>query len=94
MSNDHGAATADDPMDMAAHESTYAAFIALTETVVSVLVCTILMLVLWGIEGHGFVALIGLILTLLAATVGALTGMGWRVVAPILVLLGLACIVL
>ena len=34
MSNNHGAATADDPMDMAEHESTYAAFVALTETTV------------------------------------------------------------
>jgi hypothetical protein len=94
MSNDHGAATADDPMDMAEHESTYAGFIALTETTVAVLLCTLLMLVLWGLEGHGFVALVGLIVTLLAATVGALTGLGWRVVAPVFVLLGLACIVL
>jgi uncharacterized membrane protein len=94
MSNDHGAATADDPMDMAEHESTYAAFIALTETTVAVLLCTLLMLVLWGLEGYGFIALVGLIVTLLAATVGALTGLGWRVVAPVFVLLGLACIVL
>jgi uncharacterized membrane protein len=94
MSNNHGAATADDPMDMAEHESTYAAFVALTETTVSVLVCVLLMLVLWGLEGHGFVALVGLVLTLMAATVGALTGMGWRVVAPVVLLLGLACVVL
>jgi aa3 type cytochrome c oxidase subunit IV len=94
MSNDHGAATADDPMDMAEHESTYAAFIGLTETTVGVLLCTLLLLVLWGLEGYGFVALIGLIVTLLAATVGAMTGLGWRVVAPVFVLLGLACIVL
>jgi hypothetical protein len=94
MSNDHGAATADDPMDMAEHETTYAAFLALTETVVAVLICILLTLVLWGLEGYGFVALVGLILTLAAATVGALTGLGWRVVAPVALLLGLACIVL
>jgi hypothetical protein len=35
-----------------------------------------------------------LVLTLVAATVGALTGMGWRLVAPVFLLLGLACIVL
>ena len=63
MSNNQGAATADDPMDMAEHESTYAAFVALTETVVAVLLCVLLALVLWGLEGHGFVALVGLILT-------------------------------
>ncbi len=94
MASNQGAATADDPMDMAAHESTYAGFVALTETAVAVLVCVLLMLVLWGLEGHGFVALVGLVLTLVAATVGGLTGMGWRVVAPVFVLLGLACIVL
>lgn len=94
MTDDHGAATADDPMDMAAHESTFAGFVALTETVVAVLACVLLMLVLWGLEGHGFVALVGFVLTLVAAAVGGLTGMGWRVVAPVFVLLGLACIVL
>jgi hypothetical protein len=94
MANNHGAATADDPMDMAEHESTYAGFVALTETVVVVLLNILLMLVLWGLEGHGFVALVGMILTILAATVGGLTGMGWRVVAPVFVLLGLACIIL
>lgn len=94
MANDHGAATADDPMDMAEHESTYAGFISLTEIVVAQLLCIILLLVLWTLEGHGFIALIGLILTVVAAAIGGLTGMGWRVVAPVFVLLGLACIVL
>ena len=94
MANNHGAATADDPMDMAEHEATYASFVALTETVVAVLLNILLLLVLWALKGHGFVALVGLILTVLAATVGGLTGMGWRLVAPVFVLLGLACIVL
>jgi len=53
-----------------------------------------LTLVLWGLEGQGFVALVGAILTFAAAAVGGLTGLGWRVVAPVFVLLGLACIVL
>lgn len=94
MSNNRGASTADDPMDMAARELTFAAFVALTETVVAVLLCVLLALVLWGLEGHGFVALVGLIMTLAAAAVGALTGRGWRVVAPVFLLLGLACVVL
>lgn len=94
MATQHGAATADDPMDMAEHEATYAGFIALTETVVALLLNVLLLLVLWGLEGHGFVALVGLILTVVAATVGGLTGIGWRAVAPVFVLLGLACIVL
>ena len=94
MANDHGAAMADDPMDMAAHESTYANFIALTEIIVVHLLCIVLLLVLWTLEGHGFIALIGLILTAIAAMIGGLTGLGWRAVAPVFVLIGLACIVL
>jgi predicted permease len=94
MADNHGAATTADPMDMAEHESTYAAFVALTETSVVALLCTVLLLVLWGLQGHGFIALIGFILTLLATAVGGLTGLGWRAVAPVFILLGLACIVL
>jgi hypothetical protein len=93
MSDTHGAATAD-ATDMAEHESTYAAFVALTANVVAVLGSVLLLLVLWGLEGHGFVALVGMIPTLAAAGVGALTGLGWRAVAPVFVLLGLACVIL
>jgi hypothetical protein len=92
-SNDHAAA-ADDAGDLAAHESTFAAFVALTEVVVALLLCIILCLVLWGLEGHGFVALVGLIVACVAAAVGAVAGYGWRAVAPVFVLLGLASIVL
>jgi len=94
MTDSHGAATADDPMDMADREATFAGFVALTATVVAVLACLLLTLVLWGLEGQGLVALVGAILTFAAAAVGGLTGLGWRVVAPVFVLLGLACIVL
>ncbi|HEY1941435.1 MAG TPA: aa3-type cytochrome c oxidase subunit IV [Roseiarcus sp.] len=94
MANNHGVATADDPMDMAAHEETYASFISLTEITVAHLLCIVLLLVMWTLEGHGFIALIGLVLTMASAVVGALTGAGWRMVAPVFLLLGLACIVL
>ncbi len=92
-SNDHAAA-ADDAGDLAAHESTFAAFVALTEVVVALLFCIILCLVLWGLEGQGFVALVGLIVACVAAAVGSVAGYGWRAVAPVFVLLGLASIVL
>jgi len=92
-SNDH-AATADNAGDLAEHESTYAAFVALTEVSVALLLCIILCLVIWGLEGHGFVALIGLIVALVASALGAAAGYGWRAVAPVFVLLGLASIVL
>jgi hypothetical protein len=92
-SNDH-AATADESGDLAAHKSTYAAFVALTQIAVALLLCIVLCLVLWGLEGHGFVALVGLIVACAAAVVGAVAGYGWRALTPIILLLGLASIVL
>ena len=92
-SNDH-AATADESGDLAAHKSTYAAFVALTQIAVALLLCIVLCLVLWGLEGHGFVALVGLIAASVAAVVGAVAGYGWRALTPIILLLGLASIVL
>ena len=94
MADDHSVATADSGMDMPAHEATYAGFIALTETTVLALICIVLELVLWGLQGHGAVALIGFILTIGAAAFGGMTGLTWRAVLPVFVLLGLACIVL
>ena len=80
--------------DLAQHESTYATFVALTEIAVGLLLSIVLCLVLWGLEGHGFVALIGVILAHVAAAIGAATGYGWRALTPIIFLLGLASIVL
>jgi hypothetical protein len=93
LADDHSVATAEDGMDMAEHEATYAGFVTLTEICVVSLICIVLELVLWGLKGDGFIALVGFILTILAAVFGALTGLNWRAVAPVLVLLGLACIV-
>jgi hypothetical protein len=92
-SHDH-AVTADESGDLAAHESTYAAFVALTEVAVALLLCIVLCLVLWGLEGHGFVALVGLIVACAAAAIGSVAGYGWRALTPIIFLLGLASIVL
>jgi hypothetical protein len=94
MADNHGVATADDDMDLPAHEATYVQFLATVQLVIVVLICHMLLLVLWGLQGHPIVALIGFILTMISATVGALTGLGWKSVAPIFLLLGLACIVL
>jgi hypothetical protein len=94
MADNHGAATAASGMDMPAHENTYVQFIGLTQNVVAVILGIVLCLVLWGLEGHGFVALVLFILTSIAGAVGGMTGMGWKAVAPVLVLLGLACLVL
>jgi hypothetical protein len=81
-------------MDMPAHEATYATFIELTQTVGTMVLCIVLLLTLWGIEGHGFIALLGFILTCAAGAIGGMTGMGWKLVIPVFILLGLACIVL
>jgi|NGEPerStandDraft_6_1074524.scaffolds.fasta_scaffold671078_1 hypothetical protein len=91
-SNDHAVAAGDS--DLAAHELTYAAFVALTEVAVALLLCIVLCLVLWGLEGHGFIALVGMIVACVAATVGGVAGYGWRALTPIILLLGLASIVL
>jgi hypothetical protein len=94
MADDHSVATADGGMDMPAHEATYAGFISLTETTTVALLCIVLLLVLWGLEGQGAIALIGFVLTIGAALFGGLTGLTWRAILPVFLLLGLACIVL
>ena len=94
MADNHGAATVDGGMDMPAHEETYVQFVALTELVATVVLCIVLLLVLWGVEGHGFIALIGFIVTAAAGAVAGMTGLGWKLVLPVFLLLGLACIVL
>ncbi len=94
MSDHAGVAKADLGVDIAAHEETYSEFVALTEVAIPVLLNIILLLVLWGLKGHGFVALIGFILNILAAALAGVTGLGWRLPVGVFVLLGLACIVL
>jgi hypothetical protein len=94
MADDHGAMSAADGMDMPAHESTYSGFVALTETTVVALLCILLELVLWGLKGQGLIALLGFVLTAAAAAFGGLSGLTWRAVLPVFLLLGLACIVL
>ena len=94
MADDHSTATADDVMDMPAHEEMYADFLALTSITIVSLLCILLLLVLWGLKGAGGVALIGFFLTLGAAAFGGLSGLSWRAVLPVFILLGLACIVL
>jgi hypothetical protein len=94
MSDHAGVAKADLGVDLPAHEETYAGFVGLTENLTVHILNIILLLVLWGLEGHPFVALVGFILNLIATALGALTGLGWRLAAGLFVLLGLACIVL
>jgi hypothetical protein len=94
MANDHGAATLDSGIDLPAHEDTYSTFIGLVETVVTIVLCIVLLLVLWGLEGNPILALIGFIVTLGAGAIGGLTGLGWKAVLPVAALLAIGCIVL
>jgi hypothetical protein len=94
MSDHASVAKADLGIDLAAHEETYAGFVGLTENLTVHVLNDILLLVLWALEGHPFVALIGFILNIAATALGGLTGLGWRLPGALFVLLGLACIVL
>jgi hypothetical protein len=94
MSSGADAAKADLGVDLAAHEESYSGFVRLTEIATVHILNIILLLVLWGLEGHPFVALAGFILNIAATALGNLTGLGWRLPAALFVLLGLAAIVL
>ena len=93
MADNHGAAGGE-AMDAAEHEATYSAFVQMTEIGIVYCLSIVLLLVLWGIEGHGFVALFGLVLASAAAGIGVLLNLGWRAGMPVFLLLGLAAIVL
>ena len=94
MSDHAGVAKADLGLDLPAHEETYAGFVSLTENLTIHIINIMLVLVLWGLEGHPFVALIGFILNIAASALAGITGLGWRLPAGVFVALGLACIVL
>lgn len=92
---DHAVASKGDlGIDLPAHEQTYAGFVSLTENLTVHVINIVLLLVIWGLEGHPFVALIGFILNIVASALGGVTGLGWRLPAGVFVLLGLAAIVL
>jgi Bacterial aa3 type cytochrome c oxidase subunit IV len=94
MAEHAGVAKADIGIDLPAHEQTYAGFVSLTENITVHILNIVLLLVLWGLEGHPFVALIGFILNIAASALAGPTGLGWRLPAGVFVLLGLACIIL
>jgi len=89
-----GVAKSDLGVDLPAHEATYSGFISLTETVTVHVLNIVLLLVLWGIEGHPFVALFGFVLNIAATAASGAIGLGWRLPAAVFVLLGVLCILL
>lgn len=94
MSDHASVAKADLGIDLAAHEETYAGFVSLAENLTVHILNIILLLVLWTLEGHPFVALIGFVLNIIASSLAGVTGLGWRLPGALFVLLGLAAIVL
>jgi hypothetical protein len=89
-----GVVKSDLGVDLPAHEATYAGFIGLTENVTVHIVNIILLLLIWGIEGHPFVALIGFILNIAASAASAALGLGWRLPVAVFVLLAVTAILL
>ena len=79
-------------IDLPAHEASYAGFVTMSENVAVVVVNILLLLVLWGLKGHPYLALVGFFLNLGASAAGIATGTGWRIPAAVFVLLGALCI--
>ena len=92
MADNHAGAS-DDVMDMPAHEEMYKNFLAMTEIGIVTILCIVLLLIIWTLEGHGGVALIGFFVTLVSAVIGGLTGLTWRAILPVFLLLGLVAVV-
>jgi hypothetical protein len=89
-----GVAKTEIGIDLPAHQASYASFVSLAEVVTVHVLSIILLLVLWGIEGHPWVALLGFFINIAAAAAAVPTGLGWRLPAGVFVLLGVLCILL
>ncbi len=89
-----GVVKADLGVDLPAHEETYAGFVSLTENAVVHVINIILLLLIWGIEGHPFVALIGFVLNIVASAASGALGLSWRLPAVVFGLLGVLAIIL
>jgi hypothetical protein len=87
-----GVAKTEIGIDLPAHQASYASFVSLAEIVTVHVLNIMLLLVLWGLEGHPFIALLGFFLNIAATAAAAPTGLGWRLPAGVFVLLGLLCI--
>jgi hypothetical protein len=77
-------------MDARAHEQTYQGFVRFVEISVAVVVCWILALAVGGVRHAWLSAIFGVVLSMLAATVGAFApAIGWRAPVAVAVLLAL-----
>jgi len=75
-------------MDYAEHERTFRGFTLFTEIGIASVLCIVLVIAIWGIKHAGGWALFGFLLTLVSTVIGAFSpDLGWRPIAPVLVLL-------
>ena len=79
-------------MDGSSHETTYHGFIRFVEIATVVVLCHVLALAVGGIRHAWLTAILGVILSLAAGAVGAMTSLGVRAPAAVAVLLLLALI--
>jgi hypothetical protein len=79
-------------MDGPTHETTYNGFTRFVEIATVVVFCHVLVLAVGGIRHAWLTAIIGVILSLAAGAVGAMTSLGARAPAAVAVLLLLALI--
>ncbi len=77
-------------MDGATHEGTYRGFIRFAEVSTAVILCWVLALAVGGVKHAWLSAILGVILSSAAGTVGALSpAIGWRAPAAVFALLAL-----
>jgi len=80
-------------MDGAAHEATYGGFIRFVEIATVVVICHVLALAVGGVHHAWLTAVFGVILSLVAGAIGAVSpGIGYRAPTVVAVLLLLALI--
>ncbi len=81
-------------MDGVTHEKTYNGFVEFTTIATIVVLCWVLALAVGGVKGAWVTAIIGVILSGVAGTIGALSRtISWKAPAAVMVLLLLALIV-
>ncbi|MBM6594957.1 aa3-type cytochrome c oxidase subunit IV [Microvirga pudoricolor] len=77
-------------MDAETHETTYHGFIRFVEIASVVVICHVLALAVGGIRHAWLTAIVGVILSLAAGAIGAMTSLGPKAPGAVAVLLALA----
>jgi hypothetical protein len=79
-------------MDGPAHETTFGGFVRFVEIATVVVVCHVLALAVGGVRHAWLTAILGVILSLAAGAVGAMTSLGMKAPMVVAVLLVLALV--